>query len=210
MTHSGEAAAGTSGVLYYYNDEGMAQSVPPGSEGQILSFNVDLIPKWKNEAVASSTGNVGNEELSSLDNAIPRYHTTSGRNIQGSNVLLDDDDKMSGLKTASFSAEYDHGLAHATCAIDWNEGQKQKVLLDQNCLFAFTAPPGPCNLLLKVAQMGTFTAPTWDTASPAEVLFPGGTAPTITTGSGAIDILSFYYDGTDYYGVASLDFQNTA
>jgi len=209
MTHSGEAAAGTSGVIYYYDDGGTAQSVPPGNENQILYMNVDLVPRWKNEATASATGNVGNEQIDSLDNAIPRFNTTSGRNLQGSSVLLDDNDNMSDLHTATFDAEYDHGLAHSTCAIDWNNGQKQRVLLDQDCLFAFTAPPGPGNFLLKVVQMGAFTAPTWDASSPAAVLFPGGTAPTITTGSGAIDIISFYYDGTDYYAVQSLDFQTT-
>ncbi len=36
--------------------------------------------------------------------------------------------------------------------------------------------------------------------------WPGGTAPTLSTGSGAIDILTFYTDGTNMYGVSNLDF----
>ncbi|MBC8437046.1 hypothetical protein H8D85_01835 [bacterium] len=43
---------------------------------------------------------------------------------------------------------------------------------------------------------------TWDN----NVKWAGGTAPTLSTGANAIDILSFYFDGTTYYGVASLDF----
>jgi hypothetical protein len=36
--------------------------------------------------------------------------------------------------------------------------------------------------------------------------WPGGTAPTLSTGVNAVDILSFVSDGTSMFGVASLDF----
>lgn len=36
--------------------------------------------------------------------------------------------------------------------------------------------------------------------------WPGGTAPTLTTSANAVDILSFVSDGTNMYGVESLDF----
>lgn len=35
----------------------------------------------------------------------------------------------------------------------------------------------------------------------------GGTAPTLTTAGGSVDVLTFISDGTNMYGVASLDFQ---
>jgi len=41
---------------------------------------------------------------------------------------------------------------------------------------------------------------------PAAVLWPGGTAPTLSTGANAVDLVALYYDGTNYYGVASLAF----
>jgi len=37
--------------------------------------------------------------------------------------------------------------------------------------------------------------------------WPGGTAPTLTTGANAVDIVSFISDGTNMNGVAQLDFQ---
>jgi hypothetical protein len=37
-------------------------------------------------------------------------------------------------------------------------------------------------------------------------MWPGGTAPTLSTGNNDIDIVTFYYDGTNYFGVFSLDF----
>jgi hypothetical protein len=37
-------------------------------------------------------------------------------------------------------------------------------------------------------------------------MWPGGTAPTLSTGNNAVDIVSMYYDGTNYHAVASLAF----
>ena len=48
---------------------------------------------------------------------------------------------------------------------------------------------------------GSRTA-TW----PASVKWPSGTAPTLTTTASSVDIVSFYYDGTNYYGQAGLNF----
>lgn len=36
--------------------------------------------------------------------------------------------------------------------------------------------------------------------------FPGGTAPTVSTGSGAVDVISFVSDGTNMYGTFAQDF----
>ena len=38
------------------------------------------------------------------------------------------------------------------------------------------------------------------------VKWAGGARPTLSTGNGAIDIISLYFDGTSYHGVASLGF----
>ena len=74
-----------------------------------------------------------------------------------------------------------------------------------NETFTFTAPTKPGTFLLKLIQdsTGSRTA-TW----PASVEWPGGTAPTLTTtATTGTDIITFYYDGTDYFAVSSLDFQ---
>lgn len=36
--------------------------------------------------------------------------------------------------------------------------------------------------------------------------WPGGTAPTVSTGASAVDVMTFISDGTNMYGVSSLDF----
>ena len=105
-----------------------------------------------------------------------------------------------------FDAETANTIGNgATGAIDWTVNQKQKVTITGTGITCnFTNPPGPCNLTLKVVQGdGSDVIANWD----GDIKWPSGTAPTLSTGNGAIDILSFYWDGTNYFGVASLDFQ---
>lgn len=110
---------------------------------------------------------------------------------------------IKGVKTVSFFTEVDNGTSLAATSIDWTVGQKQKVMLGVNTTFTFAAPLGPCNVLLKVVQdsTGGRTA-TW----PTNVKWIGGAAPTLSTGAGAIDIVSFYFDGVNYLAQAGLNF----
>lgn len=91
-----------------------------------------------------------------------------------------------------------------TTTIDWKLGNKFKFTFGaQNDTLTFTAPTNPCNILLVIVQDGTGSRTiTW----PGTVKWADGTAPTLTTAGNAIDIVSFYYDGTNYFGVASLAF----
>ena len=86
--------------------------------------------------------------------------------------------------------------------INWTEGNKVKVTLTADTTLSFTNPSNPCNLTLELVQDATggraLTLPT--------IKWVGGTAPTLTTTANGIDIISLFYDGTDYYGVASLNF----
>ena len=86
-----------------------------------------------------------------------------------------------------------------TQTVNWNSGQKQKTTITAATGMTFTAPPGPCNLTLKIVNGGAGVI-TW----PASVDWPGGTEPTWTTTG--TDICSFYYDGTTYFGMAGLAF----
>lgn len=91
-----------------------------------------------------------------------------------------------------------------TTTINWTLGNKMKFTFGAQAeTFTFTAPSNPCNLVLMMVQDGTGSR----TATfPATVKWAGGTAPTLTTTASGIDIISFYYDGTSYHGVASLAF----
>ncbi len=106
-----------------------------------------------------------------------------------------------GANTAYFT-ETDNGNSSTADTIDWTLSNKQKSTLTGNVTYTFTAPGGPCNLVLKVIQgAGPYTI-TW----PAAVLWPGNIDPIISTGNAAVDIFTFYYDGTNYYGLAAFNF----
>lgn len=107
-----------------------------------------------------------------------------------------------GANTAYFT-ETDNGNSGASDTIDWTLSNKQKSTLTGNCTFTFTAPGGPCSLVLKLVQDGTGSrTATW----PAAVHWSGGTAPTLTTAASKVDIITFYYDGTTYFGSSVLNF----
>lgn len=89
--------------------------------------------------------------------------------------------------------------------IDWTIGNKMKFTFGaQNETITFTDPSNPCNLLLIIVQddPGSRTI-TWDSMT---IKWAGGAAPTLTTTADGEDVVSLFFDGTDYYGVASLAF----
>jgi len=108
-------------------------------------------------------------------------------------------------KTVTFGPEYDNGDSGSpTKAIAWSNNQKQMLTMNGDCTLTFTAPGGVGSFLLKIVQSDADEDTiTW----PATVKWAGGTAPTISTASGAIDFVAFYYDGTSYYGSTGLDFK---
>tara|TARA_R100000322_G_scaffold126767_1_gene83276 strand:- start:171 stop:716 length:546 start_codon:yes stop_codon:yes gene_type:complete len=123
--------------------------------------------------------------------------STSLAEISGSGIL--------SKSVIYFDAETANTIGNgATGAIDWTANQKQKVTITGTSITCnFTNPPGPCNLTLKVVQGdGSDQIGTWD----SDIKWAGGSPPTLSTANGAIDILSFYFDGTNYFGVASTNF----
>ena len=100
-------------------------------------------------------------------------------------------------------------------SIDWGEGNKYNLLLNNSSTVTFgTNPMTACNLLLKVKQgNGGSNLITWAVTSGTIYWAGGGVLntdePTLTTTDDKTDILTFYFDGTNYFGVASLDFDTT-
>jgi hypothetical protein len=91
--------------------------------------------------------------------------------------------------------------------IDWSKGPAQEIILTGNCnfnLYTGLTPGEPTWVQLRVRQDATGgRVPTF-----SALLTPGGTGLTLSTGALALDIISFYYDGTLLCGtVAGLDFK---
>lgn len=103
-----------------------------------------------------------------------------------------------------FDAEVDDGNSGTADTINWGTGNHHKSTMTGNCTYTFTAPSGPTTLTLKLVQDGTGSrTATW----PASTKWSGGTAPTLSTAASSVDFISCYYDGTNYYCQAGLDFQ---
>lgn len=155
---------------------------------------------WNGTIITSAYGGTGNgftkftgpastEKTFTLPNVSATVHTSGAAN-------------NFGAFTAYFT-ETDNGNSSTADTIDWALSNKQKSTLTGNCTFTFTAPAGPCSLILKLVQDATGSRTvTW----PATVHWSGGTAPTLTTTASNVDIITFYYDGTTYFGNSTLNF----
>lgn len=91
----------------------------------------------------------------------------------------------------------DEGNSGTAKTISWTK-RTMKVTLTGNCTFTFTAPEfNNTSLVLLLVQdaTGGRTA-TW----PASVIWAGGSAPTLGSAASAKSLISFYYDGTNYFG----------
>lgn len=107
--------------------------------------------------------------------------------------------------TAQFASVVDNGNSGATHTIDWTLGPRQKITTNASCVLTFTAPTGPTNLLLKIVHEASATAYTY--TWPVAVKWQGGVAAVTTDTSGAVDLVSCFYDGVAYYCVGNANFQ---
>lgn len=100
------------------------------------------------------------------------------------------------------ASENNAGNSSTALTINWATASSQKVTLTGNVTYTFSgAVVGGRYILKQIQGAGPFTA-TW----PAAVKWPGGTPPTLTATSGHLDLITFYYDGTDFFGSFSLNY----
>ena len=113
-------------------------------------------------------------------------------------------------RTATFNISQQSGTDGVS--IKWSIGNKYHLLLENSSTVTFAQNPiNPCNLLLKVVQGdGGSNTITWAVTSGTIYWAGGGILntdePTLTTDDDETDIITFYFDGTNYFGVASLAF----
>ena len=112
---------------------------------------------------------------------------------------------ISSLTTVEYAAMTTQSVS-AAFTVDWTAHHIQKVTITgTNLDITFTDPAnGPCRLYLFVVQGDG--SDTIDWTNETDIKWPGGVAPTLSTGSGDVDLVSFIWDGTSYYGVANYDF----
>jgi len=85
---------------------------------------------------------------------------------------------------------------------NWNNSNVQQITIAANRTFTFSNPlTGGRYLLFIIQGTGGSRLVTWPT-----IRWRGGTAPTLSTAVGKVDIITLVYDGTHYYGDASLNY----
>ena len=115
------------------------------------------------------------------------------------------DNTITGAASIGFTQEFDNGSKTTDFSVDFSTDQKQKATLTANTMtLTFdTTTTKVGNYILKIVNGGLATL-TWAVEGAGNFKWVGGTAPTLT--SSGTDIVSMYFDGTDVYGGASLNF----
>ena len=101
--------------------------------------------------------------------------------------------------------EYAGGNSGASKTIDWSQGFVQAFTMTANCTFTLTNAVAGQSYTLKLVQDVTGARTyTW-AASPGTIKWSWGTTP-IGSGSLKTDLISFYYDGSIFYGSAGTNY----
>ena len=236
QTFDGLSPMTTGGDIIYGGASGTGTRLANGTTGQVLtSAGGTAAPTWATPGGGS--GDVTAATSFGTDNVLVRSDGT-GKGVQASAISVDDSDNVTGVTTidvdgttestsattgvvkaaGGISAQKnivaggqiggiinDVGASGTTKTIDWNDANVQFVDMTGNVTFTLSNPISgfAYTLVLKQDATGSRTA-TW----PAAVLWPGGTAPTLSTAANSIDLVTLVYSALDtqYYAVSQLAF----
>ena len=152
------------------------------------------------DSVPSVNGYTGNVNLVASDVGLGNVDNTSDSTKNSATVTLTNKTLTNPTINNYTEGFVNIGTVGATNTIALTSGTVQHATLTANTATTFTMPAVGAGksftlLLKQPAATGggsaTFTSVKWGS---------GGTAPTITTGAGKMDILSFFSDGTNWYG----------
>lgn len=196
----------------YYDDATDGDWILDGADWNIMSAKIvaaatltgteTLTNKTLTSPVISAISNSGTLTLpSGTDTVVARATADTLTNKTLTNPTLGNSNLLA-IKQAIFNGVVNDGDSGTSKDIDWSAGSLHKLTLTGNCTLTFTPPTGPSRLTAIFLQdtSGSRTV-TWPT-----VKWAGAAAPTLTTTASRADIITFVYDGTSYYGVASLNF----
>lgn len=168
------------------------------------------------QGITGPTGQTGPTGLQGATGATGKTGPTGVTGSQGvtgptgplANIVEDTTPQLGGeLDAQAHSIGFTQGSATGDGAteIDWRNSNKFKFTFGaQNETITFIDPSKPCNLLMVIVQDGVGSRTiTW---SGMTIKWFGGSAPTLSTGGDKEDVVSFYFDGVNYYGQCSLDF----
>jgi hypothetical protein len=154
-----------------------------------------LIGEDTGEEGSVKLGDSGNVDLTSNSGVLE---------ITASEVQTSANLEVLGQAWSAQDTESGSGTTHT---IDWDDGNSTVLDLDDftgDVTLTLSNPQSGASYVIKVIQDSSDTND-YDIVWPGSVLWPGGTPPVITQTSDAIDVISLYYDGTNYLGAYSQD-----
>jgi hypothetical protein len=150
-----------------------------------------------------TNGNVG------IDTAYPSERLEVNGNVLANNLVYNTGNQtISGIKTfitvnESFLVL---SITNQTINIPLNSGMNFILPLTTGItgVVFSNAPSNLFSFTLRVDYSGVHSV-IWPTGIPGRILWPGGTAPTLTSISGKEDLFTFltYNSGTEFFGIAS-------
>lgn len=187
------------------------------AHGETLTFTggTGISTETTADGTITFTNTVANDDVSiaNLDARLNQLTSTIVTIGDATDVTIDFEGAIQIGQDAVFMTQPTVTTAVGISAWTWTQGNKLDLTLAngaQTIIFDTGHPLGRCNLTLKLIQPASGAAGTvssWTASGGGyNVKWAGGSAPTLSTANGAIDILSFYFDGSTYYGVASLNF----
>ena len=146
--------------------------------------------------IATNTADVATAQASA-DAALPK----AGGTLSG-DIDCDDNDLV-GIKTATFTGEYDALTSGAAVTIDFADGQNQTLELTANTTITLADPPGVGHYQLRLVQDTTGgRTVTWSGIAETAWL-ASATWPTINSDADGQTFVNLFWDGASWYGSAA-------
>lgn len=126
--------------------------------------------------------------------------TLSSKTLGG--ALAGNNQDVNDLKVADFYQEVNNATSTGAVTVNWTNGAAQKQVEPTGTItYTFTAPPGPARLQLRILSDGASTSQTINWPASVKWLSAAFTATVANKNS----IVTFWYDGTNYWGMAATE-----
>jgi hypothetical protein len=157
------------------------------------------------DAVSTVAGRTGDVTLTSSDVGLGNVDNTSNSTERAATATLTNKTLTNPTVTNYVESVVAIGTVTSSNTLSLTNGTVQTATLTASTACTFTMPTATAGksfvlLLKQAASTGN------GTATFTSVKWSGGTAPTITATAGKMDILSFFADGTNWYGSATQNF----